>query len=104
MPRGNKTRSNKTGWPWMTLAVSGTRLVTDAQQVVALRLAKLALGGPAAEREASLMVSEKVKAFTESQRLVVSAAVRGKADRAPASVIGLYQRRVGANKRRLSRI
>jgi hypothetical protein len=34
----------------------------------------------------------------------VSAAARGKADRAPASVIGLYRRRVGANKRRLSRI
>jgi hypothetical protein len=76
----------------------------EAQQVIALRLAKLALGGAAAEREAARMVSEKVKALADSQRLVVSAAVRGKADNAPASVIGLYQRRVGANKRRLSRI
>jgi hypothetical protein len=95
------SRRGPQAWAWFDLGVSSTRLAFDAQQVISLRLAMLALGGQEAEQEASLMVSEKVKALLDSQRLVVSAAVRGKVDRAPASVLGLYQRRLGANKRRL---
>ncbi|MBV8576942.1 MAG: hypothetical protein JOZ58_18130 [Acetobacteraceae bacterium] len=83
------------------LGFASARLALDAQDVIALRLAKLALGGPEAEREASLMVSEKYKAFADSQWLIVRAALRGNAERAPASVVGLYGRRVRANKRRL---
>ena len=48
------------------LGFASARLALDAQDVIALRLAKLALGGPEAEREASLMVSEKYKAFADS--------------------------------------
>ena len=81
----------------------GTRLALDAQQVIALRLAKLAAGGPKAQREATRMVSEKIKALADSQRLVVSAVARGKGGKTAQQVIGLYQRRVSANKRRLSK-
>ncbi len=89
--------------PPFGLVLSSTRLALDAQQVIALRLAKLALGGPAAKREATKMIAEKVKAFSDSQRVVLSAATRGQGDRAAERVIGLYQRRVSANKRRLGK-
>jgi hypothetical protein len=81
--------------------MSQARLALDAQHVIALRLAKLAEGGPKAQREATRMVNEKLKALAESQRLIVSAAGRGKGDRAAKQVLGLYQRRVSANKKRL---
>lgn len=86
------------------LAISSTRLALDAQHVIALRMAKLALGGPAAKREAAKMIAEKAKAVADSQHLVLSAAVRGQGDRAAERVIGLYQRRVSANKRRLGKV
>jgi len=41
------------------LAISSTRLALDAQHVIALRMAKLALGGPAAKREAAKMIAER---------------------------------------------
>jgi hypothetical protein len=88
-------------WPWLSLALSGTRLAVESQQVIALRLAKLAKGGRRAEREASLMVSEKMKALADSQRLI--AAASGQGARAARKVLGLYQTRVTANKKRLSK-
>jgi hypothetical protein len=92
-----------TAWPWLSLAMSQTRLAMDAQHVIALRLAKLAAGGPKAQREALLMVTEKMKALADSQRLIVSATGRGKGDKAAQKVVGLYQRRVSANKKRLGK-
>ena len=88
---------------WLSLALSGTRLALESQQVVALRLAKLAMGGPKAKREASRMVREKSKALADSQRLIASAAAKSQGDRAAQRVLGLYQKRVSANKKRLSR-
>jgi len=96
-------RRKATVWPWLSLVKSGTRLAADAQQVIALRLARPATGGPKATREASLLVSEKVKTLADSQRLIVSAVARGKADKAGQQVLGLYRRRVSANKKRLSK-
>ncbi len=90
-------------WPMFDLALSGARLALDAQQVIALRMAKLALGGPAATLEATTMITEKAKALSESQFLVLSAATRGQHDKAAERVIRLYQRRVSANKRRLGK-
>ena len=92
-----------TAWPWLSLAMSQTRLAMDAQHVIALRLAKLAAGGPKAQREAARMANEKIKALADSQRLIVSAAGRGKGDKAAKQVLGIYQRRVSANKKRLAK-
>lgn len=88
-------------------AWQGTRIMLDAQQVIALRLAKIALGGAAAEAEASLMVSEKIAAFMQSQAIagrgVLSAAPAGASARSARQILNLYQRRVSANRRRLSK-
>ena len=94
------------------LAWQGTRIMLDAQQVIALRLAKIALGGAAAEAEASLMVNEKIAAFMQSQAIAgrnalrsipVGSPSRGVSAGSARQILNLYQRKVAANRRRLSR-
>lgn len=83
------------------LAASGTRLALEAQQVIALRLAKIARGGPKAREESVRMVAEKLRAQQESQRIVIEAIASGKPHTAPKRVMQHYLGKVGANRRRL---
>ena len=68
----------------------------EAQQVAFLRAMKLAAGGKAGEREARLMISEKMVAAGE-------AGLRFATGKSVASVVKGYRRKVRANQRRLSR-
>lgn len=77
---------------WFNLAMLGL----ETQQVVWLRCMKLAAGGTAAQREASLMVSEKVEAATHAWMDSMTGASSGK-------IVRGYRTKVSANKRRLSR-
>ena len=73
-----------------------TMLAAESQRVIWLRSMKLASGGAKAEREARLMVSEKMAAAShEGLRLFMGAS----AD----SIVKSYRRRVKANARRLSK-
>lgn len=72
-------------------------LAFEAQQAMWLRALKLSVGGAAGDREAKLMVSEKVAAAQQATvKLMLGAA--------PATVIRGYRRKVRANIRRLSNI
>jgi hypothetical protein len=73
----------------------------EAQQVIALRLAKLARGGASATSEASRMVSEKMAAAVEAQQSAATALLTGKAAQIPARTVALYRRKMRANRRRL---
>jgi hypothetical protein len=64
-------------------------------RVVRLRLAKLADHDEESEREASLMVSEKIFAAFEAGASWLAGA-------SPASIIGRYREHVAANAKRLS--
>ena len=77
-------------------------LAIEAQQVIALRLTKMALGGPGAQKEAELMVSEKLTAMTEGGQMMMMGALGGKQDLNADKVMQLYRRKVRANRRRLS--
>jgi hypothetical protein len=71
-------------------------LAGEAQQVIWLRTMKLALGGAKAEREAKLMVSEKINsAQVEALKLMMG----GSLDSTTKNV----RRKVRANRKRLSR-
>jgi hypothetical protein len=48
---------------WLSLSLNAWRASLEAQQVIGLRLAKLASGGNAAAGEASRMASEKLIAY-----------------------------------------
>jgi hypothetical protein len=89
-------------WPNMGLAFQGAMLAIEAQQVIALRLTKMAFGGPAAQKEAELMVSEKLAAMAEGGQMMMMGALGGRQDMNADKVVELYRRKVRANRRRLS--
>lgn len=66
----------------------------EAQRVIALRLVKLAKGGPAAERETRRMVAEKIGASADG-------AVALATGRSPDFVIRRYRTIMRANAKRL---
>jgi hypothetical protein len=80
---------------WLKLSTNIALANMDAQRVIALRLAKLAKGGPAAYRESRRMVVEKVAASAEAGLAIWSG-------KSPNSVVRRYRSIVRANERRLS--
>lgn len=92
-------RNAATGW--MDLAFDAMKLGAEAQAVVALRLMKLAAGGPGVDAESSRMVAEKVGAATELATKAAISAMTGGAPVGPALAIAHYRRKVRANTRRL---
>jgi len=70
-------------------------LAFEAQAVVQLRLLKLALGGPAAQAEASQMISEKISASIEAGGSLMLGA-------SPDAVIARYREHVAENTKRLT--
>jgi hypothetical protein len=81
------------GFPWL----ASTMLAFEACEVIRIRLTMFASGGDDAEREAHLMVSEKVDAMFEAGASLMAGAT-------PAAIIGRYREHVAANTRRLSAI
>jgi hypothetical protein len=92
-------RRRRTSWP--KIADDTIKLGASAPAVIALRLAKLAKGGPAAKRESKRMVDEKMKAAFDATADAGRSIFFGKAFQVPARTIALYQKRVGNNLRRL---
>jgi hypothetical protein len=89
--------------PWVKVGLDAASLSVEASQVVALRMAKLAAGGPAADREARRMVAEKVEAAAAWQALALTGALGFAAPGIASGTITRYRRKVRANRRRLSR-
>jgi hypothetical protein len=94
----------------MTRTRIGTGDATDAwsfalacQQVIALRLTRIAFGGADAQREATTMITEKAATAMSAQFAAAQVLVtRGPAS-AAAAAAAVYRRAVRANERRLSR-
>ena len=79
------------GFPWYASAM----LAVESCEVVRLRLEKLSHGNEAAEREAVLMVGEKIAAAFEAAANWLSGAT-------PAAIIQRYREQVADNAKRLS--
>ena len=78
------------------------RFSADVQRVMALRMMRLASGGPLAVTEARRMISEKVVAFEASQVAIVTAlAIGSDFYAATAEAYAPYRRCVRANRLRL---
>jgi hypothetical protein len=78
--------------PWFKL----TMLAIESQQVIWLRMMKLAAGGPRARTEANRMVTEKILAGTRATgRMMMGAS----AD----NIVSGYRRKVRGNRRRLAK-
>jgi hypothetical protein len=88
----------------MNAWIEAARFGADSQHVIALRMMRLAKGGPQAATEAHTMVSEKIAAFGEAQGVMLTALLTGKSLEAAAAKAYLpYRRTVRANSRRLGR-
>jgi hypothetical protein len=97
-------RRSKTAFGnWAAMAMHGTMLAIESQQVIALRLTKLAMGEPDSQREAELMVTEKVNAMIDSGQMMFKAALGGQADMGAEKILKHYRTTVRANRRRLSK-
>ncbi|TPI12980.1 hypothetical protein FJW06_15015 [Mesorhizobium sp. B4-1-3] len=78
--------------PWVDLSFS----ILEAQQVIWLRGMRIASGGKAAEREAKLMIGEKIEA---AGRATMMLAMGAPADK----VVSYYGGKIRANRKRLLR-
>lgn len=97
-------RASQSWNPWLTFASQAMLLGWEAQRVMALRMMRLAAGGPRGQAEAQRMVTEKLAAAAEAQAAVVAGAIEGRgAQRTGKKMLGVYRKRVRANRRRLSR-
>jgi hypothetical protein len=99
------TRKSAALWPhfnFASTAFQGAMLAFEANQVIALRLTKMAFGGPGVEAEAELMVSEKLESLAESGGVMMRAAMVGAHDLGAEKIVRLYRRKVRANRRRLA--
>jgi hypothetical protein len=79
-------------------------LALEAQGVIAMRLMKIAEGGPEADAECHRMVTEKFVAASAVLAAAAKALASGKSMEAAAKLaLAPIQRRVRANHQRLSR-
>lgn len=67
----------------------------EAQRVIALRMVKLAKGGPAAQKEAHHMINEKISASLEAAGTLASGG-------SPEKVLRRYRTIMRANAKRLA--
>ena len=92
----------------MTVTSSGNpfldaaMLAMEAQEVIGLRLMKLAQGGAAAEAEMRQMIDEKMTATVTATTLMTAAAMQGRPDQGADDVVQMLRTEVLANKKRLS--
>jgi len=87
---------------WFGAPLEAARFSADVRHVMALRIMRLALGGPLAATEARQMVAEKVSAFAETQMAIATAFATGRGLDASADAYAPYRRRLHANCLRLS--
>jgi len=89
---------------WLALGSQAARVGWEAQAVIALRMMRIAAGGARGRAEVQRMVAEKLAAAVEAQAAAVAASIEGRgARRSGRKALGVYRKRVRANRRRLSR-
>jgi hypothetical protein len=88
--------------PWMRVSVQAWLLDLEATNVVALRMLRLAAGGPAAAAEIHRMFAEKLVAASMLQSLAVIGALGSTAPNMAAKSLRHYRRIIRANRRRLA--
>jgi hypothetical protein len=90
---------------WCALSLQTAQLGWEAQNVIALRLMRIAAQSPGNLTEVRRMVTEKVAVLAEAQYAAATAAIKdGKSHRVAKKVLGVYRKRVRANRRRLTKM
>jgi hypothetical protein len=90
-------------YPWIRLATDAWFLSLEATNVVALRLARLALGGRQAEAESRKMLDEKFAALLALQWQLMTGGLGSTALEISRGSLRHYRKAVRRNRRRLAR-
>jgi hypothetical protein len=94
---------NRTFNPWVVLTMRAFQLGIEAQNVIALRMLRLASGDVRGQAELNRMVVEKIAAAAEAQVAAATALLDGHKDHVIAGkALTVYKKRVRANRKRLS--
>ncbi|MGD9542732.1 MAG: hypothetical protein AB7F41_11915 [Methylocystis sp.] len=74
-----------------------------ANQVIGLRLIKIATGGARGRRESKLMVEEKIRAAADASMEAAMSVAAGQPHLAANRALSVYSKRVNRNLRRLKK-
>ena len=88
--------------PW-TAATEAMAFALACQQVIGLRLLRIAFGGARARAEMTRMVAEKATAAGRANMAAAIGLATGGPAKAATAAAGVYKRAVNANGRRLRR-
>ena len=88
---------------WPELAVESWMLGAEMSMVIWLRTLRMMSGGKIAEREAQLMVSEKMTAAMTLMPALMAGGANQSAEETTGRALAHYGKPVRANRRRLSR-
>jgi hypothetical protein len=87
--------------PWFDLSLNAMKLGLESQTVIALRMMQASVGGPKAQQELSLMVSEKIQACFEVSGQMMGAGLDVLGPGPSSRAVTHMRRKVRANRRRL---
>lgn len=88
---------------WFNISMDAWALAAESSMVIAMRMAGIAIGGPAAAREAERMVSEKVAANISLGMDLMSGKLGSSPEQIVSGSIAHYSKSVVANRKRLSK-
>ena len=88
---------------WMKLTLDTWTLGLEASSVIGLRTLKLAAGGAEAQKEAALMVSEKMQSLLTLQAKGAVGGLGLTPEKVARTTLSHYRRKVRANQRRLTK-
>ncbi len=88
---------------WYSISMDAWALAAESNMVIAMRMGSMALGGPAAAREAERMVSEKVAANMALGMNLMTGKLGSSPEAIMSGSIAHYSRRVRSNRRRLGK-
>lgn len=88
---------------WLRLGLNTLALGMEASQVIALRTLKILSGGSAGQAEARRMMDEKMQSGLDLQSAALTGWLGQTAHGAAGKVVSHYRRKVGANRRRLTK-
>jgi len=75
----------------------------EASSVIALRMMKIAGGGPGADAETHRMISEKIDSAVSLQAMAMNGGLGETAQSAASKTLKHYRLKVRANRRRLTK-
>lgn len=91
------------GSNWYSISMDAWALAAESNMVIAMRMGSMALGGPAAAREAERMVSEKVAANMALGMNLMTGKLGSSPEAIMSGSIAHYSRCVRSNRRRLGK-